>query len=389
MDAPREAENYISPQPVGGRSKVVFQPKGVVGVMAPWNFPVNLLFLPLSGVLAAGNRAILKPSEFTPRASELVKKMVSEFFSDDELFVVTGDASVGADFSQQPFDHLVFTGATSIGKHVMAAAAKNLVPVTLELGGKSPVILSRDIDLEKSLRRILLGKTLNAGQICIAPDYLLLPKELVESSVGLIEKIVTEMYPTIAANPDYTSIISDRHYARLKALIDDAARNGATVKVVNPTNETLEGSREHNKIALTIITNPSDSMEIMNDEIFGPILPLVPYDTFDDAVSYINNRPRPLALYYFGNSKDESRKVIENTTSGEYASMMFFLMSCKKIYHLEGLGPQEWVITMALMVLKSSHIKKQYIDRPPLISMDCLAYVLHLARSLKRPLKCS
>lgn len=299
----------------GAKAEVHYQPKGVVGVISPWNFPVNLTFSPLAGILAAGNRAMIKPSEFTPATSELMAKMFAEAFEEEEIAVFTGGPEVGQAFSGLAFDHLIFTGATSVGRHVMKAAAENLVPVTLELGGKSPVILGRSADYATAAARVMAGKTLNAGQICLAPDYVLTPHDKVGEFVGQAKAAVSGMFPTIKDNPDYTAVIAQRHYERIKGYVEDARAKGAEVVEINPADEDFS-QQEHRKIPPTLILNPTDDMKVMQEEIFGPVLPVMTYRTVDEALAYVNGRDRPLGLYYFGADAAEEAKVLERTTSG-------------------------------------------------------------------------
>ena len=300
---------------LGARARVEYQPKGVVGIISPWNFPVNLTFAPLAGVLAAGNRAMIKPSEYTPITSALLRELIGAAFDETEVAVVTGGPELGRAFSELPFDHLVFTGSTAIGRHVMAAAAKHLVPLTLELGGKSPVIVSRSADIGRTTERIALGKMMNAGQICLAPDYLLVPREDEAKIVDGLKTAVAGMYPTLLANDDYTSVLGSRHRERLEAHVADATAKGARVTVVNPANEDF-AKQNTNKMPLHILQDVTDEMTVMQEEIFGPLLPVVPYDRPDDAVTYVNARDRPLGLYWFGDDKAEERRVLDRTISG-------------------------------------------------------------------------
>ena len=299
----------------GAKAEVQYQPLGVVGVISPWNFPVNLTFTPLAGILAAGNRCMIKPSEFTPATSELMARMFKKSFSDTEIAVCTGGADVGEAFSRLAFDHLLFTGATSIAYHVMRAAAENLVPLTLELGGKSPVIVSESANIELTASRVMTGKTLNAGQICLAPDYVIVPEGKRDEFISKASEAVTRMFPTLKDNPDYTSVINQRHYDRLKFYIEDAKAKGATIVEVNPAKEDLR-QQPHHKIAPTFILDPTDDMKVMQDEIFGPILPVKTYKSVDDAIGYVNSKARPLGLYYFGEDAPEKEKVLTRTTSG-------------------------------------------------------------------------
>jgi len=299
----------------GAKAEIRFQPKGTIGIISPWNFPVNLTFAPLAGVLAAGNRAMIKPSEFTPATSELMAQMFAEAFDEEEIAVFPGGPEVGQAFSDLPFDHLVFTGATSIARHVMKAAAANLVPVTLELGGKSPVILGRSADYATSAARIMAGKTLNAGQICLAPDYVMAPADQVQTFVKEATAAVGTMFPTIKDNPDYTSVIAERHYERIKGYVDDARAKGAEIVEINPAGEDFS-QQEHRKIPPTLILNPTEEMKVMQEEIFGPVLPVMTYKTVDEAIAYVNAHDRPLGLYYFGADAAEEAKVLGSTTSG-------------------------------------------------------------------------
>ena len=299
----------------GAKAEVRFQPKGVVGIISPWNFPVNLTFTPLAGVLAAGNRAMIKPSEYTPATSELMARMFGSVFSPEEIAVVTGGPDVGQAFAGLAFDHLVFTGATSIAAHVMRAAADNLTPLTLELGGKSPVILSRTADMKTAAARIMNGKTMNAGQICLAPDYVLAPSDRLPEFVAEAKAAVQGMFPTIKDNPDYTAVISQRHFDRISGYVEEARAKGCEVIEIKPDDEDLS-QQEHRRIAPTIILNPSDDLKVMQEEIFGPVLPVKSYKSLDEAVAYVNAHDRPLGLYYFGEDAGEQQKVLSETTSG-------------------------------------------------------------------------
>ena len=301
---------------LGSKAQIQYQPKGVIGVISPWNFPVNLTFAPLANVFAAGNRAMIKPSEFTEKTSELMAELFAKYYSDEEVAVVTGGPDVGAAFTKLPFDHIIFTGATSVAHHVMRAAADNLVPLTLELGGKSPVILGKSADVEKAASRIMAGKTLNAGQICLAPDYAFVPEEKTGEFVGAAQAAVGKMFADgLKDNDDYTSVVNQRHYDRLNSYLDDAREKGAEVIEINPQNENFS-QQPHHKMAPHIVLNPTDDMKVMQDEIFGPILPLKSYNETKDAVAYINDHPRPLGLYYFGDDANEREMVLNNTTSG-------------------------------------------------------------------------
>jgi len=300
---------------LGSKSYIKYQPLGTVGVISPWNFPVNLILAPLGGIFAAGNRAMIKPSELTPATSEVTKKMFEAYFDKSEAAVFTGDAEVGAAFSALPFDHLLFTGGTQIGKKVMKAASDNLVPVTLELGGKSPVIVDEDANLSEVAKKVMRGKTMNAGQICLAPDYLMLPKGKSEEFAKASNEAVSEMFADLKYNEDYTSVINERHYERINELVSDAKEKGAEVIQINPADEDFEQQELH-KIPPTLVLNPTDEMKIMQEEIFGPVLPVKEYEDFDETVNYVNSKDRPLGLYLFSKDKNKEKKVLDNTTSG-------------------------------------------------------------------------
>ncbi|MBU1285691.1 MAG: coniferyl aldehyde dehydrogenase [Gammaproteobacteria bacterium] len=290
-------------------AKVIYQPLGVVGVIVPWNYPLFLAIGPLVGALAAGNRVMIKMSESTPATSLLVKELLAKVFPEDLVTVVLGEAEVGMAFSKLPFDHLLFTGATSIGKHVMRAAADNLTPVTLELGGKSPAIVSADVPLADAAERIAFGKTMNAGQTCVAPDYVLVPKDRVAGFVDAYRNAVQGFYPQLTDNPDYTAIINERQQQRLNGYLQDAESKGANIIPLYPE---AQGRR----MPYAVLLNVTDEMKVMQDEIFGPLLPIIPYDKLEDAFRFINERDRPLALYYFGYDKSEQQRVLHETHSG-------------------------------------------------------------------------
>ncbi|MFN3230588.1 MAG: coniferyl aldehyde dehydrogenase [Alphaproteobacteria bacterium] len=290
-----------------------YQPLGVIGIMAPWNYSYQLSLIPLAQALAAGNRVMLKPSEYTPGASELMKEMLGEIFEEEQVAVITGGPDVAAAFSRQKYDHLMFTGSTATGRRVMMAAAENLVPVTLELGGKSPAIIGPDYDLKDAAGKIATGKFLNAGQTCIAPDYTFVPKGQSGAFADALSSQVTEMYPTLAANPDFTSIIADRHYERITGLVEDAKTKGARVQEINPAGEDMSNQR---KIPPTMLFDVTDDMAIMQEEIFGPVLPVKEYESLDETIDYVNAHDRPLALYHFTNDAPARERVIDRTTAG-------------------------------------------------------------------------
>jgi coniferyl-aldehyde dehydrogenase len=316
-DLPRWMKARRVPTPLAllpGRGEVLAQPLGVVGIIAPWNYPFQLAIVPATGALAAGNRVLLKPSELTPRTSALMAELIAERFDEAELAVVPGDADVGRAFAATKFDHLFFTGSTVVGRHVARAAAEQLVPVTLELGGKSPALFASDADLDLAVPRFVAGKLFNAGQTCIAPDYALVPLAMRDTFVERVRATIERFYPTLADNPDYTAIVNTRHYERLQRLVDDARARGAQVIAVNPGGESLDASRR--KLPPTIITGVDDAMAVMQEEIFGPLLPVETYETLDEAIARIASRPSPLAFYYFGRDVAQRDRVMRETLAG-------------------------------------------------------------------------
>ncbi|PHR62241.1 MAG: coniferyl aldehyde dehydrogenase [Robiginitomaculum sp.] len=295
-----------------GRSRICPQPLGVVGIISPWNYPIYLAVSPLASALAAGNRVLLKPSELTPHTSVALKKIFSEIFDETEVAVIIGGADIGAAFAQIPFDHLLFTGSTAVGQKVAEAAVKNLTPVTLELGGKSPAIIDNSAHIEKATQSIAFGKAFNAGQTCVAPDYVLTPHSKLNDTVNALKAAVNKMYPDIDRTSDYSSIISDRHYSRLESMIFDAKERG--IKIIQIGN--VEKLRANRKLPFTIVVNPPRDSDVMREEIFGPILPVIGIDTPSEAIEYVNEGDRPLALYWFGASLDVRNKVLGETVSG-------------------------------------------------------------------------
>ncbi|MBK6982706.1 MAG: coniferyl aldehyde dehydrogenase [Betaproteobacteria bacterium] len=296
-----------------GSSRIVPQPLGVVGIVVPWNYPLYLAVGPLVAALAAGNRAMVKMSETTPATGALLADLAARYFEGGEISVVNGGPDVAQAFCRLPFDHLLFTGSTGIGRHVMRSAAENLTPVTLELGGKSPAIVGRGFPVGEAAGRVMYGKCLNAGQTCVAPDYVLVPRESEQAFVESARLAVAALYPTLARNDDYTSIVDERHRQRLASLLVDAERKGARATEINPAGEDLAAA---GKRAPTLLTGVDDSMDVMREEIFGPLLPVIPYDRLEDAIAFVNARPRPLALYVFENDRGAVDQVIRNTVSG-------------------------------------------------------------------------
>lgn len=295
-----------------GKAWIEYQPLGVVGVIAPWNYPVTLALMPVATAIAAGNRVMLKPSELTPATSALLSRILTSIFAEEQVAVVQGDASVAAAFSALPFDHLFFTGSTQVGRAVMKAASDNLVPVTLELGGKSPVIIEQGHSLEQAASEVAYGKLLSAGQTCIAPDYAMVHESDLEAFVRAFQASAAALYPNGAAGEDYTSIINQRHFERLEGLIEDARVRGG--KIVRLGSES--GKLRPHTLAPVLLLGMTDEMRIAREEIFGPILPIITYRSIEEAVAYVNARPRPLALYYFGSGGRDQRRVLTGTTSG-------------------------------------------------------------------------
>jgi coniferyl-aldehyde dehydrogenase len=300
---------------LGASARVEFQPKGVIGIIVPWNFPIQLTMGPLIGALGAGNRAMIKSSEFTPAVSALFETLAPQYFATDEVAFFSGGPDVGQAFAKLAFDHLIFTGATGIGRHILHAAADNLTPVTLELGGKSPVIVGKSANMAQAAERIAMGKMMNAGQICLAPDYVMVTPDQEAALIDGIRGAVTTMYPTLLENDDYTSVINARHRDRLRGYLDDARDKGAEIIEINPANEDFAGSNG-NKMPLYIVRNPTDAMRVMQEEIFGPVLPVKTVASTDAAIAYVNAHDRPLGLYYFGSDRGEEQRVLDRTISG-------------------------------------------------------------------------
>lgn len=294
-----------------GKAWIEYQPLGVVGVISPWNYPVNLSLMPVVTAIAAGNRVMLKPSKFTPATNAVLASMLSELFTEEQVAIVSGDGSA---FSALPFDHLVFTGSPAVGRAVMKAASENLVPVTLELGGKSPTIVAKGSVQDRTVSAIIWGKLLSGGQTCIAPDYALVHESEVDTFIESYDRLVKAAYPDGPTSEDYTSIVNDQQYAMLVDLIDDARAHGA--RIIEVGHRPGDASRRPHTLAPTIVLGVTDQTKIAHEEIFGPILPIFGYGNIDDAIDYVNARPRPLALYYFGDNDADRRKVLDRTTSG-------------------------------------------------------------------------
>ena len=319
-----------------GRSRVIAQPLGVAGIVVPWNYPIYLAVGPAVCALAAGNRVMIKMSESAAATGELLAALVAKHFAPEVLTVVNGGPEVAREFTALPFDHLLFTGSTEVGRHVMRAAAANLTPVTLELGGKSPAIVGRGMPVEDAADRILFGKCLNAGQTCVAPDYVLVPEERLEAFAAAAQAAVSRLYPQLRDNPDYTAIIDDRHRARLAGYIDEARSLGARVVELNAAGEDFSGSP---KLAPTLLIGVPDDARVMREEIFGPVLPLVPYRKLTEAIAYVNARPRPLALYVFDHDRAAVNQVLAQTVSGGVSVNETILHLAQDDLPFGGVGP--------------------------------------------------
>jgi coniferyl-aldehyde dehydrogenase len=300
-------------QPLAASVRIMRQPLGVVGVISPWNYPVALPLAPIVAALAAGNRAMLKPSELTPATSGLLAELVAAHFREDEFAVVEGDGATGERFASLPFDHLFFTGSAAVALRVAAAAANNLTPVTFELGGKSPAVFDRDADFARGVPRLIAGKLLNAGQACIAPDYALVPTPRLDEFVAATNAWLRRLYPSVVNNADYTSIIDPRHYARLISLVEDARSKGARILVLGdrPAGDSIYPRR----LAPALVLDVNDDMAMMREEILGPLLPVETYTTLDDAIERIDAHPRPLAMYWFGDDRERCDYVLRQTVT--------------------------------------------------------------------------
>ena len=319
-----------------GRSRLLFQPLGVVGIVVPWNYPLYLAVGPIVAAIAAGNRVLVKMSEAAPQTGGLFARLVAEKFSPEVLAVLNGGPEVARDFCALPFDHLLFTGSTEVGRHVMRAAAENLTPVTLELGGKSPAIVGRDFPIAEAASRILYGKCVNAGQTCIAPDYVLVPQESVEGFVAAAKATVGRLYPSLSGNRDYTAIVNDRQRERLKGYLEDAQAKGAKVVSLRPPGESTEDAA---KLEPALLLEVKDDMRVMREEIFGPILPIVPYRDLGEAIAYVNERPRPLALYVFDHDRGAVERVLAQTVSGGASVNETILHIAQDDLPFGGVGP--------------------------------------------------
>lgn len=316
---------------------IEYQPKGVIGVMAPWNYPISLTLIPLATAIAAGNRAMLKPSELTPRTSEVISRMLAANFSIEEVAVILGGPEVGAEFSALPFDHLLFTGSTPVGRKVMKAASDNLVPLTLELGGKSPAIVGRGHVNSRTMTSIAYGKLSNGGQTCVAPDYALVHEDDLEAFIEEYNATVSRFYPNGPDCDDYTSIVNERHYARLQGLLDSAKQNGARIIELGIKPESAKNRTR--TLVSTLVVGAKDDDAILREEIFGPILPVRTYRHIDEVINYINERDRPLALYYFGEKDADCKKLLRRTTSGNVGINNTLIHVAQDDLPFGGIGP--------------------------------------------------
>ncbi len=300
---------------LGSSSKVHYEPKGVCLIISPWNYPFQLAIDPLIYAIAAGNTAIIKPSEMTPHTAAVIKKMIAKGFKEDEVAVFEGDAQVAQALLKKSFDHIFFTGSPMLGKIIMEAASKNLTSVTLELGGKSPTIVDETTDIKDAAQKIIWGKYMNCGQTCIAPDYILVQESIQSQLLEEMKMNIQKLYggegeANIKTSPDYTRVVNQKHFKRIQNLLEDATGKGAEIAIGGETDE------NENYIAPTLLTNINDDMEIMHEEIFGPLLPILPFKTLKEATDYVNTKPKPLALYNFSKSKANQEFVLRNTSAG-------------------------------------------------------------------------
>ena len=324
MKPQRRSSSFMA-DALGARSYMLPSPLGSVGVIAPWNFPVGMVFYPAASIFAAGNRIIAKPSEFTPNTANIIKSAVEKYFDKSEFAVVIGGPDIGEQFSSLPFDHLLYTGSGRVGKKVLSKTAENLVPTTMELGGKSPTIISDDVNLKQAAERIMFVKTLNSGQICLSPDYVFIKRGLEDKFLGLLRETFSKFYPKENAS-DYTSMVNQSHYKRMIDYLEDAKSKGARIESLGDLD-----SDENHTLSTKVLFNVNDQMKLMRNEIFGPLLPVMSYDHLSEAIDYINCHDHPLGLYFFGDSKKEQEFVINNTRSGGVTvnDVMFHLMQAQ------------------------------------------------------------
>jgi coniferyl-aldehyde dehydrogenase len=308
----KPVRKHVGPLLQPAKAEVLYQPLGVIGIIAPWNYPLFLSMGPLTAALAAGNSAMIKMSEYTPNTNRLLSELLSKIYEKDKVVIVEGGVAIATAFSALTFDHLFFTGSTAVGKLVMKSAAENLVPVTLELGGKSPAIIDENIDIKVAASRFIMGKTLNAGQTCVAPDYILCPRNKIDQLTNELQILYTKMYPKVHDNIDCTSVINQGQYSRLQDWLQEAESKGARIYSLS----TDSGSNDERKMPLTLVLDGTDDMKVMKEEIFGPILPIVGYDNLAEAIEYVNARPRPLALYIYSFEKTVQQTILLKTHAG-------------------------------------------------------------------------
>jgi coniferyl-aldehyde dehydrogenase len=339
----KHGKRWMKPRSAGvskwflpARANVVPRPLGVAGIIVPWNYPLFLAVSPLVAALVAGNRAMIKMSEFTPAFSELFQRLTGSAFRSNEVAVVVGGADVAAQFSALPFDHLLFTGSTAVGRKVMGAASQNLTPVTLELGGKSPAVVTPGYPIAHAVQRILVGKLLNAGQTCIAPDYALVPRTSVQEFVEATKRQAQSMYPAGLDDPDYCSIVNPRQYQRLTDYVDEARNAGATLV---PMFGGAERDTGKHRLAPTLVIDPPSELGLLREEIFGPLLPVIPYDDVKDAMTFINAHPRPLALYWFDRDANRSAQAVKHTHAGGVCLNDTLMHAAQEDLPFGGVGP--------------------------------------------------
>lgn len=355
------------------RGRIFRQPLGVVGVISPWNYPIQLALGPAVTAMAAGNRVMLKPSELTPRTSELMAQLIGQYFAPDEFCVQQGGADLAAEFAALPFDHLFFTGSTAVGRKVAEAAARNLTPTTLELGGKSPCIVDTSADLDAALVKIAHGKLLNAGQTCIAPDYVLLPRGREAEFERAWQSAVARLFPSLNGNPDYAAIVSDRHLARLRGLVDEAAAAGA--RVVQAAAWKTDREPAARQMCPVLVFDPPAETALMREEIFGPVLPVLVCDSVEQAIGHIKSRPRPLALYWFGTDTQVRDRVLAQTVSGGVSVNDTLMHIAHENLPFGGVGESGWGayhgetgflrFTQSKSVLLQSRLAMGHLFYPP------------------------
>jgi aldehyde dehydrogenase (NAD+)/coniferyl-aldehyde dehydrogenase len=377
--ARRHLREWMAPEPrktsrwfLPASARVHYEPLGVVGIIVPWNYPLYLAFAPLVAALSAGNRVLLKLSELAPETGRLMQRLLADAFRDDEVCALVGDADVGRAFARLPLDHLLFTGSTAVGREVLRAAAEKLTPVTLELGGKSPAIVAEGYPAGHAAERIVLGKCLNAGQTCIAPDYALVPERAIEAFLGDASRAAKAFYPDPLKSPDYTAIVSDRHYDRLMRWLDEAKEAGARVVPLMPGVDPEPQSR---RIPPVAVIGAPDHCALMREEIFGPLLPVVAYRSLDEAIDYVARRPRPLALYYFDHDRARMERVLKETKAGGVTINDVLVHIAQEDLPFGGVGPsgmgryhgREGFVTFsnAKAVLRQSRWAPAALLKPP------------------------